>query len=88
MASNILSKFLPQAAGEPSIYETLQQHDEDASDLADNQDLVSTALDEENLGGQFHDDELDIEGAASYEHSQGIASRVQRVSPYDHLSAI
>lgn len=88
MASNILSKFLPQAAGEPSIYETLQQHDEDASDYSDNQDLVSTVLDEENLGGRFHDDELEVEGAASYEHSDGIAFRLQRVSLSDHLTVI
>lgn len=74
MASNILSRFLPPAAGEPSIYETLQQHDNDASDDSDDHDHASTTLDEENLGDRFRDDELDIEGARSYQQSQGLAA--------------
>ena len=58
MASTILSRFLPSAAGEPSIYETLNQHDE-ASDHSDLEERAGMALDEENLGSAFHDHELD-----------------------------
>ena len=58
MASNILSKFLPPAAGEPSVYETLRQHDE-LSDQSDLEERAGMTLDEENLGIGFHDDELD-----------------------------
>ena len=57
MASNILSRFLPPAVGEPSVYETLRQHDE-ASDQSDIEDQAGMALDEENLGAGFHDYEL------------------------------
>ena len=58
MASNILSRFLPPAVGEPSIYETLQQHD-DSSDQSDLEERAGMALDEENLGTGFHDYEID-----------------------------
>ncbi len=58
MASNLLSRFLPPAVGEPSIYETLRQHDE-SSDQSDLEDRAGMALDEENLGTGFHDYELD-----------------------------
>ena len=58
MASNILSRFLPPAAGEPSIYETLRQHEE-LSDQSDLEERAGMALDEENLGTGFHDYELD-----------------------------
>ena len=58
MASNILSRFLPPAVGEPSVYETLRQHDE-GSDHSDLEDRAGMALDEENLGTGFHDYELD-----------------------------
>lgn len=58
MASNILSRFLPPAMGEPSTYETLRQHDE-ASDQSDIEDQAGMALDEENLGAKFHDYKLD-----------------------------
>ena len=58
MASNILSRFLPPAAGEPSIYETLRQHDE-LSDQSDLEERAGMALDEENLGTGFHDYEID-----------------------------
>ena len=58
MASNILSKFLSSTAGEPSIYETLRQQDEelDQSEVGGNS---GTALDEENLDTHFMDYELD-----------------------------
>lgn len=58
MASNILSRFLPPAAGEPSIYETFRQHDE-LSDQSDLEENAGMALDEENLATGFHDYELD-----------------------------
>lgn len=58
MASNILSRFLPPTAGEPSVYETLRQHDE-LSDQSDLEERAGMILDEENLGTGFHDYELD-----------------------------
>ena len=58
MASNILSRFLPPAVGEPSIYETLRQHDE-SSDQSDLEERAGMALDEENLSTGFQDYELD-----------------------------
>lgn len=58
MASNILSRFLPPAAGEPSVYETLRQHDE-LSDQSDLEERAGMTLDEENLGTGFHDYEID-----------------------------
>lgn len=57
MASNILSRFLPPATGEPSIYETLRQQD-DHSDDSDVEERPDMAIDEENLGTRFHDYEL------------------------------
>ncbi|KAL9636553.1 MAG: hypothetical protein Q9164_002748 [Protoblastenia rupestris] len=60
MASNILSRFLPPAVGEPSIYEALRQHD-DESDQSDVEDRAGMAIDEENLGERFRDSELDDE---------------------------
>ena len=64
MASNILSNFLPPAVGEPSIYETLRQHD-DASDKYEVQDRGGIAIDEENLGERFRDSDLDAGDAAT-----------------------
>ena len=58
MATNILSRFLPPAMGEPSVYETLQQNDE-SSDQSDVEERAGMTLDEENLGARFHDFELD-----------------------------
>lgn len=58
MPSTILSRFLPPAAGEPSIYETLRQYDE-SSDHSDLEERAAMILDEENLGAAFHDQELD-----------------------------
>ena len=58
MATNILSRFLPPNAGEPSVYEALQQHDE-LSDQSDLEERAGMTLDEENLGTGFHDYELD-----------------------------
>ena len=53
MASNLLSRLLPPTAGSRSIYETLRQdEDDEASDL---EEQAGLALDEENLGNNFHD---------------------------------
>ena len=58
MASNMLSRLFPSTAGEPSIYETLQQQDEESAG-SDMEERVSIALDEENLGIGFKDFEMD-----------------------------
>ena len=60
MASNILSRLLPSATGEPSIYETLRQY-EDTSDRSDLDEEAVTAIDEENLGAAFRDEDIDVE---------------------------
>ncbi|KAL8942361.1 MAG: hypothetical protein Q9211_001422 [Gyalolechia sp. 1 TL-2023] len=67
MASNILSRFLPPDTGSPSIYETLRQQDE-SSDQSDVEQRAAMAVDEENLGREFHDYELGdviVDAAAS-----------------------
>lgn len=58
MASNFLSRLLPPANGTPSVYETLREYDE-ASVESDVEERAGMALDEENLGDNFHDYELD-----------------------------
>lgn len=75
MASNLVSRLLPAADGSPSIYETLQQHDE-GSDDSDFDQRVGLAVDEENLGKNFHD--FDPEDA------QLNASRMTTRSNSDH----
>lgn len=57
MASNILSRFLPPSAAEPSIYETLAQPD-DTSDQSDLEERAGISLDNENFDAGFHDDDL------------------------------
>jgi autophagy-related protein 9 len=57
MASNILSRFLPSNSLAPSIYQDLRAHDQ-ASDGYDVEDRAGLALDEENLGVDFHEHEL------------------------------
>lgn len=67
MASNIISRFLPPAAGPPSVYETLRQHDQ-SSDQSDLEERAGMALDEENLAVGFQDYDLDdalADGTAS-----------------------
>lgn len=54
MASNLLSKLLPSNNMAPSIYEELRA-DDGGSDL---EERAGMALDEENLGGGFHDYDL------------------------------
>jgi autophagy-related protein 9 len=54
MASNLLSRLLPTNNNAPSIYEDLRAHEE-ASEQSDVEERVGMALDEENLGGSFHD---------------------------------
>lgn len=60
-SSNLLSRFLPSAIGSPSIYETIEQHERVAeeSDNDDREDHEGAAIDEENLGERFHDQDLD-----------------------------
>ena len=75
MASNILSRFLPPAVGEPSVYETLQQHDE-VSDLSDIEERAGMTLDDRNLEAGFHDYELD-DAIADDTQSQVDSSRMK-----------
>ncbi len=65
MASDILSRFLPATTGEPSIYETLRQHDE-SSEHSDIEERAGMAIDEDNLEAPFHDYDLndDFDDAA------------------------
>ncbi|KZF21871.1 autophagy-related protein 9 [Xylona heveae TC161] len=58
MASNLLSRLLPSAAGSPSVYETLRQQDH-ASDGSDIEERAGMALDEQNLDEPFHDYDLE-----------------------------
>ncbi|OAX81032.1 hypothetical protein ACJ72_04626 [Emergomyces africanus] len=59
MTSNLISRFLPaNSTASPSIYETIQQHDEN-SDPSDIEERAGMALDEENLGGPYQDYELE-----------------------------
>jgi autophagy-related protein 9 len=53
----------------PSIYEDLRAHDE-ASDPSDVEERAGIALDEENLGGAFHDYELEHAAAFNAEDSR------------------
>ncbi len=69
MASNILSKLLPSNNMAPSIYEDLRAHDE-ASEPSDLEERAGLVLDEENLGGAFHDYDLDRADAFDGEDSR------------------
>ena len=92
MASNLLSRLLPPAAGEPSVYETLRQHDE-LSDQSDLEERAGMTLDEENIGTGFHDYEPDALTDAttnkvgssrvkySSRQSQGSAARTAQSRP-------
>lgn len=75
MASNILSRLLPPATGEPSVYETLRQHDE-LSDQSDLEERAGMTLDEENLSTGFHDYELD-DALADATTDQGVPPRTR-----------
>ncbi|KAG5297220.1 autophagy protein Apg9 [Histoplasma ohiense] len=58
MTSNLISRFLPaNSTTSPSIYETIQQHDENSD--SDLEERAGMALDEENLGGPYEDYELE-----------------------------
>ncbi|KAL9135180.1 MAG: hypothetical protein Q9175_003638 [Cornicularia normoerica] len=78
MASNILSKFLPPAAGEVSLYETWRQHDE-LSDQSDLEERAGMILDEENLGTGFRDYELD-DALANATTNQAVPPRIRNSS--------
>lgn len=75
MASNILSRFLPPTTGEASVYETLRQHDE-ITDESDLEERAGMTLDEENLGPDFHDYELD-DALADATANEGAPSMMQ-----------
>ena len=70
MASNLLSRLLPANSNmAPSIYEDLRAHDE-LSEPFDVEERAGMALDEENLGGVFHDYDLDQADVFGGEGSQ------------------
>jgi autophagy-related protein 9 len=56
MASRMISQLLPPRPGSPSVYETLQQHDD--SDGSDLEERAGMALDEANLGEGSDDYDL------------------------------
>lgn len=58
MTSNLLSRFLPTNPAGRSIYEDLRAHDQ-GSDTSDMEERAGMAIDEENLGVDFHAHELD-----------------------------
>ncbi|KAG8529309.1 uncharacterized protein KY384_005945 [Bacidia gigantensis] len=70
MTSNLFSRLLPPSNGEPSIYETLRQH-EDASEPSDGEERTNTAVDDDNLDQSFHDDELDVNSSGDREVDDG-----------------
>ena len=61
MASGFISRLLPVRSGSQSIYDTIQQHEEDEDHFSDYEGHTALAIDEQNLGQQFHD--LDLEAA-------------------------
>lgn len=85
MASNILSRFLPPTTGEPSIYETLQQHDE-LSDPSDLEERAGLTLDEENIGPGFRDYELD-DALADATADEGALPRIRNLSQQGQRSS-
>lgn len=58
MASSIISKILPASKGEPSIYETLREHDDLSFERYDIEERAGMILDEDNAESQYHDYEL------------------------------
>ncbi len=59
MASNILSRLLPSSGSDDrSVYEMMRD-DERSSPSSDGDDRAGTALDEENLGQRFQDQDLE-----------------------------
>ncbi|KAF3490508.1 Autophagy-related protein 9 [Arthroderma uncinatum] len=80
MTSNLMSRFMPiNSSTTPSIYETLQQYDND-SDGSDIEHRAGMAVDEENLGDQYADYELEDALA------QASDSQSQQSSPYSRRS--
>ncbi|KAL6721183.1 autophagy protein atg9 [Lecanora helva] len=80
MTSNILSRLLPPGTGEPSIYETLREQDEE-SDQSYIEEREGMALDEENLETRFNDHDLD-DALANAVESQVVAPKTQDTSRY------
>ncbi len=81
MAARLISRFLPPTTGEPSIYETLRQHDE--LDHSDIERTAGLAMDEDNeQREQFHD--YNTDGADEDAGDQGYSRNdrdVKRKSP-------
>jgi autophagy-related protein 9 len=78
MTSNLVSRLLPASHASPSIYETLRQHDE-SSDDSDIEQRAGMALDEENLGDEFHDfDPNDAQLSASQMRGRRNANKTRR----------
>lgn len=62
MASRILSHFLPSNGMVPSIYEDLRAGD-DVHDADDVEERAGMAIDEENLGTRYQDQDYDLNDA-------------------------
>ncbi|WEW60597.1 autophagy protein atg9 [Emydomyces testavorans] len=59
MSSQLITRFLPiNSNPAPSIYETIQQYDDD-SGPSDTEEQAAMAIDEENLGARYQDYELE-----------------------------
>lgn len=58
MTSNIFAKFLPAPTTEPPIYDAMPQ-DARASERPESEDGAGMAIDEENLGERFQDQDLE-----------------------------
>lgn len=86
MASNMLSRFLPPGVGEPSIYETLRQHD-DSFDHSDLEERAGMTLDEENLEHGFRDYELDDVIASTAASQNGSPKTRDSIRHYQGSSA-
>ena len=80
MASNFLSRLLPAQSGSPSIYETLRQHEED--DNSDVEERAGLALDEENLGQNYQ--QFDLEDAQTTAADSHLTVDDRQRSPLRH----
>ena len=78
MASNVLSRLLPSAIGEPSIYETLQQYDEaiEHSDLDSEGELDR---EESNARSRYQQREIHIKETSGVDKVNRSDSRRQRI---------
>ncbi|KAL9108353.1 MAG: hypothetical protein Q9227_006813 [Pyrenula ochraceoflavens] len=77
MASGFLSRLLPVRSGSPSVYETIRQQEDD-EESSDYEGRIALAIDEQNLGENFHD--LDLE-AARFDLSESHATARSNLQP-------